>query len=197
MVSVNCKPLNLQWISRKPWNSSLLSTNKRNGRVTHLGIFFLQLQMVMAWMIIKCTSSHKLHNILLTNQISSLWKYISGTTSQIIFACFETPETPGFHSQRDHRLVINKRTNNPAVMRPPFTPCNWMPDRRCLSIKSRILTLQNNTQHREIHPESKSIIAPIDFLTNNEKNDNTSLRMRLRITTQGDKVTVSFSAPKR
>jgi len=70
--------------------SNILWTNRRNWTVTPHGPIFQRLQKVVALMKIKCISSLKLHKILLTNRISTLWKYISRTTSLTISASLGT-----------------------------------------------------------------------------------------------------------
>jgi len=81
VFSVDSTPANLDRRSWKPWQGSLLWTHRRNRRVAPLGTILLRLQRIVALMKITCRSSQKLHNILLTNRISTFWRCISWTTS--------------------------------------------------------------------------------------------------------------------
>jgi len=90
MFSVDSAPVNLHRRSRKTSNSRLLWTNRRNGRVTPSGTIFLWLKSVIALTKMKSRSSQKLHNILSTNLISTLWRGISWTTSLTISASLAT-----------------------------------------------------------------------------------------------------------
>jgi len=84
--SVNSAPVNLQRRSWKPWKTSLLWSNRRNRTVTQLRTIFLWLLSVVALMKIKHRFSQQLHNILMTNLISTLWRCIFWTTSLTISA---------------------------------------------------------------------------------------------------------------
>jgi len=143
-ISVDSIPVNHQRRSWKPWNHSLLSTNRRNGRVTPVGTIFLRLQSIIALMKIKRRLSDQLHNILSMNRISTLWRCIIWTTSLTISGRFTTSSMQALNYQQKQWWTVIKGTNNRIVARPPFRLCEGMPGRRCFSIESWMQTLQNN-----------------------------------------------------
>jgi len=101
MFSVNSAPHNLQRRSRKPWKSSWLCPNRKKRRVTTLRTIFLRLQSIVTSMKLECRSSQKLHNILSTNRISTLWRCISLTTSLTRSASLAMSEMHSMNSQRE------------------------------------------------------------------------------------------------
>ena len=129
MFSVNSAPVNLQRRSWKRWKSSLLWTNRRIGRVTPLRTIFLRLQSAIALMKVKRISSQKLHNILSTNRISTLWRCISWTTSLTISTSLATSEIYALNSQKKRWWSLNNHTDNQIFMRAPFGFVNDSPKR--------------------------------------------------------------------
>jgi len=89
-VSVDAIPVNLYRRSRNSWKINRHWTNRRNGEVTLLGTIFPQLQSVLASFKIKRSSTQKLDNMLSTNLILPLWRFICWTTSLTISASLAT-----------------------------------------------------------------------------------------------------------
>jgi len=74
----------------EPFKSSLLWTTRRNGGVIPLGTTFRCLQSIVALRKIRCCLSQKSLNILWMNRISTLWSWISWTTTLTISASLAT-----------------------------------------------------------------------------------------------------------
>jgi len=136
MFLVDSIPVNLPRSSQKRWKRSLLWTNMREGGVTPLGTVFQRPQSVVMLLKVQYRASQKLHNILLTNWISTMWRYMSWTTSLTISASFATFEIQDLNSQNEWWGILNKRTNNRIVKKAPSRFCEWQPERCGFSITS-------------------------------------------------------------
>jgi len=141
MLPVDSTPVHLQTTSWKPGKCFKLWTTRKNRRVTMLGKLFRWLQSVVAFMKIKPRFGQKLHIILLTYWISTLWRCICWTSSLAIFAGLANSQIQALSSWNARWSILNKHTDNWNVIRPPSRFCQCKPKRRCFSIESWIQIL--------------------------------------------------------
>jgi len=87
--------------------------------------------------------SQKLHNILSTNWISTLWRCISWTTSLTISASFGTSCMRALNSKKEQWCISKQITDHWVVRRPPSWVCEQYPKTQCSSIESWIQMLQH------------------------------------------------------
>jgi len=138
MFSVQSAPVNLQRMFWNTWKSSLHWTNRRNRRVTILGMIFLRLQSIVTLMKIQCRSSPTWHNILSTNWIPSLGTSISSTTSLSLSASFATSYMHALNSQKERWCILNKPSDTRIGRRLPSRYCERTRGRICFSIQCSI-----------------------------------------------------------
>jgi len=143
MFPVDLADLNLWSISQKPWKSSILWTNKRNGRVIPFATIFRWQQSVVALMKMRGTSGQKLRYMLLTNWISILRRCISWTTSVTLSASLATASLQALNSRQKQWWILDMHIDYWIIVRLPSRFCAGKPKWSHFGMEHRMQMVPN------------------------------------------------------